>query len=122
MKIGNISNNNTSFGKIYKVTGTQKDMLQLKMLISDEKKATGNPAMVYTLSGHKILPQQVKRNLNAEQLCVVVTGEESLRATNRFTGSTLLRFLVTSAENMVTLGQNVKSDAEEILNSIKQNL
>ena len=120
MQIGNISNN-TSFGKIYKVTGTRSEMSRLRVLISEIKKETGNPAMVYNLTGHKILPNQVQRNLNAEQLCVVVTGEESLRSTNRFTGSTLLRFLVTSAEKMVALSPNVKSDAEEILNSIKQN-
>ena len=120
MKIGNISNN-TSFGKIYTVIGGKKDMSQLRIHISDVKKETNNPAMVYNLTNHSTVPKATKDKLKGRQLCVVVTGEESLKSTNKLAGSQLSSFLIDSADKIIKLGSNVKNDAVEILQSIKHN-
>ena len=120
MKIGNISNN-TSFGKIYTVIGAKKDMSQLRIHISDMKKASDNPAMVYNLTNHSSIPNSIKDKLDGRQLCVVFTGEESLKSTNKLLGSELSSFLLNSADKLVKLGANVKNDAVEILQSIKHN-
>ena len=120
MKIGNISNN-TSFGKIYTVIGDKKDMSKLRIHISDIKKSTGHPAMVYNLTNHPSVPKAIKDKLDGRQFCVVVTGEESLKSTNKLSGNQLSTFLMESADKLVKIGTNVKKDAVEILQSIKHN-
>ncbi|MBQ8887598.1 MAG: hypothetical protein IJY61_07860 [Candidatus Gastranaerophilales bacterium] len=121
MKIGNISNN-TSFGKIYAVVGDKKNMSKLRIFVADEKKTSNNPAMVYNLTNHPSIPTSIANKLeDKQQLCVVVTGEESLKSTNNLVGKELSSFLLTSADKFIKLSSNIKRDAVEILQSIKHN-
>lgn len=120
MKIGNVSNN-TSFKNIYAVVGDKKNMSKLRIFVADEKKTTNNPAMVYNLTNLPNIPQNINSKLNGKQLCIVVTGEESLKATNSLAGTKLSSFLVNSADKFIHIGSNVKDDAGEILQAIKHN-
>ena len=120
MKIGNISNY-TSFGKIYTVIGGKKDMSELRFRISETKKETDNQAMVYNLTNYTSLPETITDSLAGKQLCVVVTGEESLKSTNRLSGGQLSSFLINSTDKILKIGANVKEDAVEILQSIQLN-
>ena len=121
MKIGNISNN-TSFGKIYAVVGDKKNMSKLRIFVADERKNSNNPAMVYNLTNNTNIPTTIAKKVDDKhQLCIVVTGEESLKSTNKLAGKDLSSFLLSSADKLIKLGTNVKSDAVEILQSIKHN-
>ena len=117
MKIGNISYN-TSFGETFKVYGTKKDMSQLRLLISAEKSDSKNPAMVYNLSNHYAT---TTKQPDKQEFCIVVTGEESLKETNNLSGGRLSSFLFTTADKIIHLSSQVKKDAEEILEAIKNN-
>ena len=121
MKIGNISNN-TSFGKIYAVVGDKKNMSKLRILVADEKKTSNNPAMFYNLTNHPSIPSSIAKKLDdKQQLCVVVTGEESLKSTNTLVGNELSAFLLSSADKFIKISTCIKKDAVEILQSIKHN-
>lgn len=120
MKIGNVSNN-VAFGKIYQVMGSKKDMEELKKFVSSEKKTSGNPAMTYNLTRYSGVPKAISDKLEGKQLFVIVTGEDSNKKTNGLTGKDLHSYLVESTDKLIKLTSNVKRDAVEILQSIKNN-
>lgn len=110
-----------SFGKYYKVVGDKKQMEQLRILVADEKKKSNNQAVVYNLTHHSAVPKSISDKLDGKQLCVVVTGQESIKETNKYAGKELYNLLLSSSEKLLKLGSNVKRDAVEILQSIKAN-
>lgn len=120
MRIGNISGYTNNFGRIYQVVGQKKNMQELRILVADEKKKSKNPAMVYNLTEHNALPKALSEKLDGKQLCVVVTGSNSLKKTNKLSGNDLSNYLL-SSRHIVAIGKNVKKDANEILESIKEN-
>lgn len=120
MRIGNISGN-TSFGRIYQVIGQRKDMQQLRLLVAEEKRESNNPAMIYNLTNHNTIPKSISEKLDGRQLCVVVTGDKTLKQTNRLTGKDLSEYLMTSCGKFIKISNNVKKDASDILQSIKDN-
>ena len=97
-------------------------MSKFRIFVADERKTSNNPAMVYNFTNNSDIPANIAKKVdNKHQLCIVVTGEESLKSTNQLVGKDLSSFLFSSADKLIELGKNVKSDTVEILQAIKHN-
>ncbi len=112
---------NVSFGKIYQVLGDKKNMKQLRSVIAQEQKDSGNGAFVY--NAQKILGanSMTMDSMNGKGFYFVVTGDdyqEEIR--NREKSS--LGYLFGCTDKIIHVGDNVKRDSFEIIKSIRENI
>ena len=112
---------NVSFGKIYQVVGPKKSMSEFRTLVDKEQKSSGNKAFVYNAAD--ILPRvsETAKKLNERDHFFVVTGEdyeEEIRNNERSS----LAYLLGCTDKVISVGQNVKRDAFEVFQAIKENI
>ena len=120
MKISNVSQN-TSFGKIFQVVGDKQHMKELRSLVQQEEKKTGNPTKIYDVTDIFSSMPKTKEILANKDVFYVVTGpdyEEDVRNND----SSDFLYLVSCTDKIIKLGKNIKNDAICILNAIKENI
>ena len=112
---------NISFGKIYQVVGPKKSMREFRTLVDKEQTSSGNKAFVYNAAD--IIPSvsETAKKLAERDHFFVLTGEdydEEIRNNERSS----LQYLLGCTDKIICVSQNVKREAFEVLQAIKENL
>ena len=112
---------NVSFGKIYQVVGPKKSMSEFRTLVDKEQAASGNKAFVY--NALDIIPSssETAKKLKERDHFFVITGEdydEEIRNNERSS----LHYLLGCTDKIISVSQNVKREALEVFQAIKENI
>ncbi len=112
---------NVSFGKIYQVVGPKKSMSEFRTLVDKEQTTSGNKAFVY--NAIDIIPSssETARKLADRDHFFVLTGddyEEEIRNNERSS----LQYLLGCTDKVISVTQNVKREALEVFQAIKENI
>ena len=109
-----------SFGRIYQVVGDKPNMKEFRTLVDREQTTSGNKAFVYDVKD--ILPSSYKQSpaFNDRSLYFVLTGDDYVEEIRNNERSSLA-YLLGCTDKIINIGKNVKKDALEVFNSIKEN-
>ncbi len=112
---------NVSFGKVYQVVGDKKNMKEFRSLVAKEQQTSGNKAFVY--NAQKFLGRNgvTVDSLNGKGVYFVLTGHDYKEEIINGEKSSIF-YLVGATDKTIHLGNNVKRDSREILNSINANV
>ena len=116
MRISNIS-----FGKIYQVIGDKQNMKEFITLVDREQISSGNKAFVYNALDVVPKRSQTAEMLKDKSLYFVVTGDDYVEEVRNNERSSLA-YLLGCTDKVISVGKNIKRDAIEVFNSIKENL